>query len=1139
MAKPAKKNGGKFRRHVYQCHEIIGASTIFVQGVYCREDDTSPAKIAKINLGQSVGASAVHDVYADAVNCTTGAGYNHVHLSGLSGLSDLSGTSNVQPEQKKSYPNWASENKELIKNNQEAEAIFWLSGLTEYAPTELVIGGKQHLGSKSEKGSPCYWAKWKTDRNGVDYLTVNFSTFRHGGYKESFSGKNTVREMWENERPHSVDPQAQAERRHADMEARARARAKASAIANARKERKLHGKNEKLAGFMWELHTLPKTGKSAYLQAKGVQEIQEAAEAAQIVYARDYIILPIQDVDGTIHGIQRISIKSKLIYGKKKGFFAVIGSLPDSVNSPVIFKVCEGLATGLSIHQATGTTVIVAMDAGNFDPVASTLRAKYPRSKFQFYADNDQWKPKNGNPGMTEAHRAAFKFNGLVFAPDFTGLDVSAKPTDFNDLAALGGIDRVRNTPGTNSDPAFAFSGEQEKEIKHVYGALSNANIEKQNGTRMDNITIDDGVTIIRSGIGTGKTYQAFRAANEGSGNSIYISHLVALSEDAANKDNRDLYNEHSAKDLREFQHISVCLNSLPKLSKEGKICTYDTVIIDETEQQLRRLTTKIENKALVQDTLKHLIQNAQKVICMDAHISEITMNFLRACRPGERFNVILNEYQPGTGRDITLYESEGSLWNAAIEAIGKGKRAFFTLNSKREARKLYLKISKEYSEKRGLYISGDNGGDTQVKAFFANVNEEAAKYDYIVCTPSVSTGVSIDSINGKAAFDFVGGCFSHQVNTPADCLQALGRVRDTTELHIYISPVRMNHIRSRKDIAAKWGETHKWDAALMGIDADGDRAIQNPLYSAICADVGEAEGFAMTNFRFNLLRLCYLDGYKMRWKSDTEDYKKILKEAKDIESAEYLGRIASADEINAEEHAELEHKNRLTFAETASKTKFEIQDFYIANDAELPEFISIDGRGKLRKRIRTLEITTADIETLAEISKPGDEQKLVPDIRHYAAENAFYNQVLNAVGINRSLEHSGKRYKANDLAGLISWIEEHRTVLAGIVRLPDPERLATNIIRYVGTWLNAMGIKQMRIGKSGNCEYGIDAEVLAFMQYILQKRGTFSAITIKEKIPESVPDSFNADADTLDFAEYNAGLIELGAMATWGVCHE
>ncbi len=85
MAKPAKNGGGKFRRTVHQQHEIIGASTIFVQGAFCPEQDTSPAKHVKIHMGQSVGAAAVHDVYADAVNACTGAGYRHIELAGLAG----------------------------------------------------------------------------------------------------------------------------------------------------------------------------------------------------------------------------------------------------------------------------------------------------------------------------------------------------------------------------------------------------------------------------------------------------------------------------------------------------------------------------------------------------------------------------------------------------------------------------------------------------------------------------------------------------------------------------------------------------------------------------------------------------------------------------------------------------------------------------------------------------------------------------------------------------------------------------------------------------------------------------------------------------------------------------------------------
>jgi hypothetical protein len=356
-----------------------------------------------------------------------------------------------------------------------------------------------------------------------------------------------------------------------------------------------------------------------------------------------------------------------------------------------------------------------------------------------------------------------------------------------------------------------------------------------------------------------------------------------------------------------------------------------------------------------------------------------------------------------------------------------------------------------------------------------------------------------------------------------------------------------MNHIRSQEEISATWGKTHQWDSDLFGIDTDGNRAIKNPLYESIYLNVSIAEGYAMTNFRFNFMRLCYLDGYGMRWNDDAEKHKDILQDAKKMESKEYEDRILSANELTTEEHTELDHKNRLTFSETNDKTRFEIKSFYrVADNEELPEIIETDGRGKLRKQTRKLEIANADKEALDEMnSKQEDDPKLVPDIRHYAVENAFYSQVLKAVGINQNLECSEERYKADDLKnGLVPWVEEHRSALIGIVRLPASERLATNAIRYVGAWLGAMGIKQARAGRNSNGEYIVDTDRLAFMRDILQKRGTLSSIT-KEKIPENVPAasalvaSINAlktlSLEAREFAEYNAALIELGAFASWG----
>lgn len=103
--------------------------------------------------------------------------------------------------------------------------------------------------------------------------------------------------------------------------------------------------------------------------------------------------------------------------------------------------ICEGYATGASIHEATGHAVAVAFDSGNLKPVAEALRRKYPETKLIICADNDQW--TEGNPGTTKAKEAAEAVGAAIVCPSFT--DVSTKPTDFNDMVRLSGIESVKS----------------------------------------------------------------------------------------------------------------------------------------------------------------------------------------------------------------------------------------------------------------------------------------------------------------------------------------------------------------------------------------------------------------------------------------------------------------------------------------------------------------------------------------------------------------------------------------------------------------------------------------------------------------------------------------------------------------------
>lgn len=129
------------------------------------------------------------------------------------------------------------------------------------------------------------------------------------------------------------------------------------------------------------------------------------------------------------------SIQTILPDGAKR-FFAggqVVGGywLIDAEPRRPEILVCEGVATGASLHEEIGARVYVGFTAGNLFAVARTVRAQHPKETIVVCADDDRW--TDGNPGLTKARAAAAAIRGKILIPDFTGMDLTTKPTDWND----------------------------------------------------------------------------------------------------------------------------------------------------------------------------------------------------------------------------------------------------------------------------------------------------------------------------------------------------------------------------------------------------------------------------------------------------------------------------------------------------------------------------------------------------------------------------------------------------------------------------------------------------------------------------------------------------------------------------------
>lgn len=184
-----------------------------------------------------------------------------------------------------------------------------------------------------------------------------------------------------------------------------------------------------------------------YLTTKGVQ-------AYAIRQAGDNLLIPLCDSTGKLHSLQSITPDGSKRFqtgGKVKGCFH---SLRGSAG---VLLICEGYATGASLHEATGYAVAVAFNAGNLEMVALDLRAQFPDVSIVISADDDY--QTEGNPGMTKARSAAAAVGGYLAVPDF-GANRPTKATDFNDLHQLSGLYEVKRCIDTalSSVPTIAIS---------------------------------------------------------------------------------------------------------------------------------------------------------------------------------------------------------------------------------------------------------------------------------------------------------------------------------------------------------------------------------------------------------------------------------------------------------------------------------------------------------------------------------------------------------------------------------------------------------------------------------------------------------------------------------------------------------
>jgi len=183
-------------------------------------------------------------------------------------------------------------------------------------------------------------------------------------------------------------------------------------------------KNEEAEGSaLTKWKSAVQTDDHPYLESKQIM-----ANTARAI--GDELVIPIYSPEKKVVSLQSIFAngdKRFLTGGRIKGCFTPIKGSMKTI------YLCEGYATGETIHGVTGAMIFCSLTAGNLKEVAEWISDTFPCNELVICGDDDhETKAKIGeNPGKLKAEAAAVASGATVIFPKFKE---KKGRSDFNDM---------------------------------------------------------------------------------------------------------------------------------------------------------------------------------------------------------------------------------------------------------------------------------------------------------------------------------------------------------------------------------------------------------------------------------------------------------------------------------------------------------------------------------------------------------------------------------------------------------------------------------------------------------------------------------------------------------------------------------
>lgn len=613
-----------------------------------------------------------------------------------------------------------------------------------------------------------------------------------------------------------------------------------------------------------------------------------------------------------------------------------------------------------------------------------------------------------------------------------------------------------------------------------------------------------EGVIVVRAPMGSGKTEKLIAPLMKASTKAAYIAHRISLLEDAAARLNVEHYQLVTARQMPWVSHMACCVNSLtaPKFynaEERSWFTTLETLCIDEASQVIRHTTTgPVEGRVRVLDSLIEAVAAAKRVLLCDADANDGVIEFCEIARPGEVITVL---DIVGTTDHIRVdHGDDETVWQLAIDQICAGRRVLVANDSAESAKKMAALIEAKVSEEeiapvRMLLVHADSKADPDVEEFLRNPNEEALKYDVLIYSPAISSGVSMTTPHFEHHF----GLFSGNTVGPSDAVQMLRR--DRTARHYVVGIGHTSGQRETDPESLYRGLLVAEDLVCQFQETPEEFRLtrKKTAFDKIWLSTVTSENKARNSFANNLLLMLSGEGYQVqRLAIDpqtiddlTDMSRRNRKFAGELVFAKRMDLIDSVETPTEEAFLKLNRQEVRSEAESAQVDRYHIEHQLGVDEIRADDVAFYDDRGIAK--VVQLELLQAD-ESQAKAYDMAQRKARVVLTQHRfkTPAHALLKQIFEILTLDR---HSGTgEFNSLQCRQVLELLKRDQATLdlynalklGRHVASLNAKACATTVVKSI---LERLGLVTKKRKTNGQVLFALNMDNWAFVMGYVQRR--------------------------------------------------